>query len=157
MAIATKELTTLGKRREELLGERKRLMEEAEKLRERNLMVGDLPRQIQAIESELAGLNPTYKEARREAGRLAASRLDKDKPFQMACHAALEVIGSLAALERQAVQLRAEGVALPPLPVPLALWLKGWAGWFAALARVGAVDVAALPPELRALVEKGDQ
>jgi hypothetical protein len=133
MAPATKEVEALGKRRQELVDEGRRLRQEGERLRERNQGTGSIGARLRQIDAELTGVNLDYKASRREAGALAARKVIAGGELQGLLQAAY---GPMIHLADYIDARRGEGAALPALGPASSEIAREGRGYLDAVARL---------------------
>jgi len=144
MATTLKELT---QKRTALVEERERLMQKGDGLRLSGAPLGEVKDRIEAIEGEMRGLNPDYKQLRREHGQEAATRMMGDVSYVALVKAALAGTESWAALKLTTDAARGSGVAIPPLPPFAEEQVRQSVLWLQFLTRLG-LDAATIPPSL---------
>jgi hypothetical protein len=139
-------------RRDELLDEKGRLMREAAERHARRDPIGEIAGRLGDIDAELLGLH--VHQARREAGQLRARELLGNAAYQVKLQDALALWGPWAAVAQANAALGGEGVRLPELPPFVNDHLGQLKGWLRAMHRYGIIDLATLPPGIRALAER---
>jgi hypothetical protein len=149
--MTTKTLESLTKKRSDLVQESERLRREGEARRLTGSSMADIKDRIEAIESEMRGLNPDFKQLRREHGAAEAERMVTTSSYKALLATALVGIEGWAALKLTTDTHRGQGTLLPPLPPFAEEQVRQSVLWLQFLTRLG-LDAATIPPSLRKLV-----
>jgi hypothetical protein len=152
--MTTATVGKLTKDREHLQNERDRLVAEGEELRQRGHMTGDLGPRISELDRQITGLSVDLGEAAREYGHQQARKLPADAQYQATLAAPMADSEPWAQLAQANAALRAKGVIVPGLPLFATQQLGQVKLWLEQQVRAGTVNLATVPPALRAMVEK---